>query len=324
MICWAPTDILQAFAFWELVYIAQQFQGRRKAIFEDIDRKGGSTWSQIRDICLEVITGIDSRITEYQAPPVTAKPADKEQEVPSLPRLSGPLKDGLKEPGDIFTSTPPPKSKSSGVAQAVGSFAKAHGQSPPGPSPQAKRLLEKAESAVLTPKQRQEVEAQGFSALFRDWATWLLKTNVGWPFRQEYRRRIAAVVLGSPYGDAGIIVDAIESLTKLAVCSLAEDKYGNVQRDVRLIIQTITTSIMRLEAFKKSLGFHWTDVEKKEESPEVDRILAALKGGLSELINAFGDYSEDLKLSKSEMRMAREAATPAPAPAAKEMEQTGR
>jgi nucleoporin NDC1 len=126
---------------------------------------------------------------------------------------------------------------------------------------------------------------------------------------------MAAIVLGQPYGDVGIIVDAIDGLTRFAVCSLKEDKYGNVQRDVKLIIRTFTTTVTKLEKFKQDLGVHWTDVEKKQQSPEADAILVALKGGLSQLVEAFGDYSEDLRLSQSEMRMAREAATPAPAPA---------
>jgi nucleoporin NDC1 len=65
-----------------------------------------------------------------------------------------------------------------------------------------------------------------------------------------------------------------------------------------------------LEGFKQHLGTHWTDVEKKRESPEVDTIQAVLKGGLHELLGAFGDYSEDLRLSQRDMREAREAATP--------------
>jgi nucleoporin NDC1 len=120
---------------------------------------------------------------------------------------------------------------------------------------------------------------------------------------------MAAVILGSPYGDVGIIVDAIDSLTRLAVCSLKEDPYGNVQRDVPKIIKTFTATIAQLEGFKQSLGMHWTDVEKKKESPEVETILAALKGGLHELLDAFQDYSADLQLSQRDMREAREAAT---------------
>ena len=186
----------------------------------------------------------------------------------------------------------------------MGTFAKVHGQSP------SQSIITQAKG-VLTSKQQYAVTPEGFKGLFKEYATQVLRTPLGWPFRQEYRRKIAAVVLGSPYGDVGIIVDAIDALTRLAVCSLTEDMYGNVQRDVKLIIRTLTTTVIKLEAFKQSLEVHWTDVEGTRESPEVDRILAALKDGLNELLTAFGDYSEDLRLSLSEMRMAKEAATPA-------------
>ncbi|KAN0108148.1 Nucleoporin protein Ndc1-Nup [Hyaloscypha variabilis] len=306
----------RAFAFWELVYIAERFEGRRKAIFEDIDRKGGSTWSQILGICLEVITNIDSRIAEYQAPrvvPAKAVASQNSDAKSSLPRLGQPLKDGLNRPGDIFSQ--PPKSGSMGVhIEAVGKFAKDHGQSPPSSlSPRTRKILDKAEGVILTKEQKEALATQGLVGLFRDWIGWFLQTSAGKPFRQEYRRKLAAVVLGQPYGDVGVIVDAIDALTRFAVCSLKEDKYGNVQRDVKLIIRTFTNTVMKLDSFKKSVGVHWTDVEKKQESPETDTILAALKSGLNELVEAFGDYSDDLRLSQSEMRLAREAATPAPA-----------
>ena len=300
------------FAFWELVYISERFEGRRKYIFEDIDRRGGSTWSQILAACLEVITGMDSRIADFRDPQAAAARAAKEEApIPSLPKIGTPIKDGLTSPGDLFNSPTPPSSRGGGVIQAVGAFAKSHGQSPSQSSPVARKLLKEAEDVVLTPKQKQEVAVGGFSALFKDWAARYLQSAVGRPFRQEYVRRIRTVVLGSPYGDVGIIVDAIESLTRFAVKSLQEDKYGNVQRDVKLIIRTFTTTVTTLEKFKNTLEFHWTDVEKKRESPEVDVILATLRGGLDQLINVFGNYSEDLRLSQSEMRMAREAATPA-------------
>lgn len=258
---------------------------------------------------------MDSRITEFQTPPPAVKPVAKEDTTAPLPRMGQPLKDV-----DIFST---PSSKSKGVIQSMGSFAKAHGQSPPGSSPVARKLLTKAENAVLTPAQMKQVEANGPSAVFKERAIVILQSSFGWPFRQEYRRRIASIVLGSPYGDVGIIVDAINSMARFAVCSLEEDKYGNVQRDVKLIIQTLTASVTKLESFKHQLPFHWTDVEKKADSPEVDAILAALKSGLGQLIEAFGDYSEDLRLSQSEMRLAREAATPARG-SDKEMEQIGK
>ncbi|TVY30524.1 Nucleoporin [Lachnellula hyalina] len=305
----------KAFAFWELVYIAQRFEGRRKNVFEDIDRVGGSAWSQILAVCLETIQGMELRITEYQNPPRVAADAKAKalapDPAPLLPRISAPLKDGLNAPGDIFSASPAGKTESQRAVEVVGRFAKRHGQSPPKSiSPRSKQLLIKAESAVLTPEQQEALSKQGVGGLIKTWFLVILKSSLGWPFRQEYRRRIATVVLGTPYGDVGIIVDAIDALTRLAVCSLAEDNYGNVQKDVKMIIQTFTRAVIVLEGFKPTIGVHWTDVEPKQESPEVDTILEALKGGLEELIDAFGDYSQDLRLSQSEMRQAREAATP--------------
>lgn len=298
----------QAFAFWELVYIAERFEGRRKAIYEDIDRAGGSTWSQILDVCLGVINSIELRIADYERLPSGASPDPSqipEPPIPGLPRISQPPRDGLKESGDLFT-----KSRRSSAAAKIQDFAKSQGQSPPGPaSARAMKAIAMAEK-VLTPKE--EPGQPGFGAMFKELALTILKTQIGIPFRQDYRRRISAVVLGEPFGDVGIIVDAIDALTRFTVCSLKEDKFGNVQRDVSLIIRSLTSTVTKLEAFKANLVFHWTDVEKKRESPEVDLVLAALKSGLNELVVAFGDYSASLGLSQSEMRMARQAAVPAP------------
>lgn len=309
--------IEQAFAFWELAYIAERFEGRRKTIYEDIDRKGGSAWSQILGVCLGVISGVTLRIAEYERPPIPTPIAttSSQNSVPGLPRLAPPIKDGMQRSGDLFGAAPKPSSASESALQAVGKYAKNHGQSPnDNLSPKSRKLLGAAESMILTPAQQKMKAEQGVTGLFRDWVLWILSSEIGWPFRQEYRRRIAAVVLGAPYGDVGIIVDAIDSLTRLAVCSLTEDKFGNVQRDVKLIIQTLTTTITQLQGFRGRVGVHWTDVKSRQESPEVDAVLAALKRGLAELVTAFGDYSEDLRLSQSEMRLAREAATPAAAP----------
>lgn len=296
----------RAFAFWELVLIGERFQGRRKDIYKDIDRAGGSTWSQILTVCLDVINGIHTRIADYERPPSTAGPDPTkipEPPIAGLPRMAQPIKQD-----DIFTK---PQPKKRGVGEKVGQIAKDHGQSPVAPiSPRAKKLVEKAEKAVA-PKEQQD---QSFTALLKEWSLLLLKYQVGWPFRQEYRRRISTIVLGQPYGDVGVIVDAIDAVTRFSVCSLAEDEYGHVQRDVKTIIQTLTTTVLNLEALKENLGFHWTDVERKKDCPEVDIVLNALKTGLNELVNAFGDYSEDLRLSQSEMRAARVAATPAKRP----------
>ena len=284
-------------------------------IYEEIDRKGGSTWSQILATCLEIITGIDQRIAEYDRCGIDGdKAGAKKQEVPipQLPRIGQPLKDGIANSGDLFESTPVPKSRGASAARYFDTISKSLGQSPRHTSsPTLSTLMAKAEGAVLTRMQKEGVAKEGFATLFQEWAAWLLHMRLGSPFRQQYSRQIAKVVLGSPYGDVGIIVDAIDSLTRLAVCSLQEDKYGGVQKDVKMIIQTLTATYTKLWQFKTSMKFHWTDVEKIRESPEVDAVLDALTIGLDQLVEAFGNYSEDLRLSQSDMRLARDAATAA-------------
>lgn len=278
-------------------------------IFEDIDRKGGSAWSQILAACLATIDGITFRISEYENPIVAPAEAKEVPAGPGLPRLSTPLKQG-----DIFIPSPKPKAASAAIAQAVGSLVESRPR-PSGQTPSkslavhGRELLKETTGVVLTPEQERAMTPEGIKDLLKSYAIQALQSPVGSPFRQEFRRRIAVIVLGSPYGDVGIIVDAVDALTRLCVCSLAEDPYGNVQRDVPAIIRTFTAIISKLEEFHGTLAFHWTDVEKKRNSPEVDTILAAFKDGLHQLIAAFGDYSEDLRLSQSDMSNARAAAT---------------
>lgn len=313
-------DTLQAFAFWELVYIAQRFEGRRKIIFEDIDRAGGSTWSQILSACLEQINGVTSRINEFQNPkPKGAAASTITQDAgPELPKLVQPLKDGLQKPGDLFTASPPPATRAASMAQSLETYAKSHSVST-NEGGLLRATAKQASEKMLTPQQQAVVSPEGLKGLFMEHASSFLRTPLGVPFRNTYRRRLTTVVLGSPYGDVGIIVDAVDSLTRLAVCSLKEDKYGNVQRDIKQIIQVLTSMVLALEKFKETIGFHWTDIERKKECPEVDTLLAAAKGGLHDLVVTFGDFSRDLKLSAAEMRMAREAAAAHPS---QEMQET--
>ncbi|RFU36170.1 hypothetical protein B7463_g158, partial [Scytalidium lignicola] len=263
----------RAFAFWELVYIAQRFEGRRKVIFEDIDRTGGSAWSQILNACLEQINGVTSRINESQnhKPKEAAVPTIIQDPAKELPRLTQPLKDGLQKPGDLFTASPPPTTRAASVAQSLETFAKTRNVSPgEGGSLRAKAI--QATEKILTPQQQAAVSPQGIKGFFMEYAASFLRTPFGLPFQQTYCRRITTIVLGSPYGDV------------------------------------LTSTVTTLERFKGSIGFHWTDVDRKMECPEVDTLLAALKGGLHDLLVAFGDFSRDLRLSAGEMRMAREAA----------------
>ncbi|POS85302.1 hypothetical protein EPUL_002999, partial [Erysiphe pulchra] len=299
---------IRVYAFWELFFISHKLKIRRKTIYNDIDRIGGSSWSQIRDACLDVISGITTRITNYENISVCA--ASTSENISSLPRLSGPLKEGLQSPGDIFTTAPGPSSPVQGVSRAMQKFAKSRGQSPSsGFSPKAKKLIHAAEGIILTKQQRQVLSNIRSGGLLNKWLLRFLQSYLGWPFRQEYQRVLATIILGTPYGDVGIIVDAIESLTKLVNCSLMEDQFGEVQRDLKAIILKLATTITCLEKFISSKNVHWTDVLAIQKSPEVDQILDSLKKSLSSILAAFEKYSGDIGLSKHDLKMAKEAAS---------------
>lgn len=299
---------IRVYAFWELFFISHKLKIRRKTIYNDIDRTGGSSWSQIRDACLDVISGISTRITNYENTSVCA--ASTSENISSLPRLARPLKEGLQSPGDIFTTAPGPSSPVQGVSRAMQKFAKSRGQSPSsGFSPKAKKLLQAAEGVILTKEQRQALSNIYSGGPLNTWLLRFLQSYLGWPFRQEYQRALAIVVLGTPYGDVGIIIDAIESLTKLVICSLTEDQFGEVQRDLKAIILKLTSTINSLEDFITSINVHWTDVSAVKKSPEVDQLLDSLKKSLSGILAAFEKYSEDIGLSKHDLKIAKKAAS---------------
>ena len=313
----------RAFAFWELVLIAERFQGRRKVIFEDIDRKGGSAWKQILAACTNVLDDMNYRVAARDPMAVMTQPDDfKTEKTPqalsmilqdgaiqpvepmqSLPRLT---KDIQKE--NLFSQPPPPKTITDKFGRVTHELADRYGNSQPTQGTEVKRLVEKAKAAALTPQQQEEyLTPQGIWAMVAPRVTQLLKGPAGWPFTQTFRRRIAAVVLGKPYGDVGIIVDAADALSRFAVCSLKEDNCGNVQKDVPVIINLLTKSIQGLEQLRATFGMHWTDVSGEKSCEELDTVLRALRSALKDIVEAFKPYFDDMRVSRGDARAAEEA-----------------
>lgn len=312
----------RAFAFWELVLIAERYQGRRKVIFEDIDRKDGSAWKQILAACQNVLEDMNYRVQTRDPMAVMTQPDDSKTEgtpqilsmiqgdgsiapvepVQTLPRLT---RDIQKE--NLFSQPPPPKTITDRFGRVTHELADKYGNSQPKQGAEVKRLLDKAKTAVLTPEQEEMITPQGIWAMLAPHLTQFLKGPAGWPFRQEFRRRVAAVVLGKPYGDVGIIVDAADALSRFAVCSLKEDSFGNVQKDVPGIISLMTRSIVGLEGLRATFGMHWTDVSGEKSCEELDEIMGALRSGLKDVVEAFGDYFDDMGVSRGDARRAQEA-----------------
>jgi nucleoporin NDC1 len=285
---------------WELAFIARDYEDRRKAIYEDIDRKGGPMWTQIYGICLEILKSIETRIDNYGKPPTPAAPGAEEKVEPKK-RITAPPKEDA-----IFQSTPQKPKFLEEVEKVVNQATVAPGQGSQ-LSPLAKKALASGKSQLL--KVQKEVtgldDPQG---LFKELALKVLHSAAGWPFRQEYGRRLTHAVLGAPYGEPSLYINAVSALSLLAAHSLTEDKYGNVQRDVATIIRTLTTITKKLETFSANLAPHWTDISSVKVCPEVDGVLVALKEALGRLIKEFAPYQRDLRLSLTDMRLAKEAA----------------
>ncbi|KKA23921.1 Nuclear envelope protein [Rasamsonia emersonii CBS 393.64] len=305
--------------------------GPTETIFSDIDRDGGPAWTQILNASVEIVKGITTRINEYKNPPSAVSKSTAEQpQLQTLPRLTEPPKQE-----NIFAASPKGTSRHAKLGETISTTAKSYGQSPdwtPIARAKARDMLNQASNAVLSPERKQKLlgsspemklltgaqpSSAGPSIPF---ISPILRSPVGQLFRQTYDRRLRRIVLGGPHGELGPIVDAIESLTRLLVASLAEDPYGKVQADVPTVVRLFTDTIITLEDFVQGgLDVHWTDVtfppssdaaaqEQARRVPEVDIVLDTLKSSLSDLLAAFKPYLGEVGLKEKDLRLARAAA----------------
>jgi nucleoporin NDC1 len=297
----AKRDVVKTFAFWELAIIARKLPERRKAIFADIDKEGGPAWGQMLSAALDVVQGINTRIEGATTPkprPVDEPPSPDAMEIDSLPRIA-------PEPKNVpvFTDSPPPRTRTERLESAVEERLRRIGQSPNAWSPpvnKVKDLVEYATPAELY----NDLSSQG---LIRYGWNLLTKSTIGWFFRTTFERKVSSVILGGPYGNAAIVVDAIDTVVRMQVASLSEDIYGKVIGGVPTTVRTFTSTINAIEAFVESLEEQPTE---NSDIEEVEIILARLKAGLAELLSAFQLYLMDVGLSAAEHRSAQNASRP--------------
>jgi nucleoporin NDC1 len=304
----AKKEMTKAFAFWELALL-QRFADRRKMIYDDFDRPDGSAWTQIETVCLNNLISMTNRIALFQNPDINKPPPLKEGDLQSLPRLSTPLR---QEP--ILQNPLPPTTRLEKFETKIGSFAKSYGNSPP-PNvaltplePRSKQYLDSARQKLLTQGQQETLTPTGIYALFNEYLMQFIRSSLGMPFRQKFRRRICAVVLGTPYSELSIIVDSITALSSLACSSVVEDNFGNVNKDVHSLIRTFSGTCTTLENFLEQTPPHWTDVQFQKQDrkvEEVEIVLEVLKSGLKEMVRTFGVYAVELRIGEGELRMAR-------------------
>lgn len=296
----AKRDVVKTFAFWELVLVAQKHPDRRKEIFSDIGRDGGTAWSQMLTAALDVVQGINTRIEEATTKSKTAEAAHDPDamEIDSLPRIAPPIKEK-----SIYANSPPPQNRTEEIESYIDWGAKRIGQSKTPYNPpisKVKELLKHVLPSGIKP------ETLTFSAFVR-YIIFLLHTSpVGSFFRTNPSRRINTTILSSPRANTALIIDAIESTTRMLVSSLSDDPYGKAIHGVPLTVRTFTRAINAVEGFVQSVVKEEEEVEPDIE--EVEVVLARLKAGLSELLSAFQLFLMDQGLSAQEHRAASNAA----------------
>ncbi|KAJ5938777.1 hypothetical protein N7466_001911 [Penicillium verhagenii] len=333
----AKKVLMKSYALWELGLISQRQPERRKTIFNEIERENGTTWSQTLECLTGVIKDITVRIEASKAPAPGAKPSTQttafQPTLQTLPRLTD-----APKTENVFADSPKATSRQEQFGDAFGATAKSYGQSAdwtPQARARARQVFDRASSAVLSPERKRKLIASseelklltgGPSTTYKPEnvhpvIAQFLRTPIGQLFRQSYSQRASTIVLGGPESSLSSIVDAVDSLTRLLIASLAEDQYGKVQADVPSVIRLLTTTIMSLEAFvhQGGLDAHWTDVNfppsSKPEAqaaarhiPDVDLVLDTLKGGLSDLLKSFKPYLRNIGLEGKDLRLAKEAA----------------
>lgn len=284
---------------WELALIAKDFQPRRQAIYQDIDRKDGPMWAQVYKLCLDIVHEIETRIDTYSKAP---EPLSKELVLPPTKEASQSTLQVSNDP--ILLATPTKKSK---LENIVGMAAVRS----PGQAPRLSPIVQKGYSqakGVVDEVARQATSFEDLHSPIQKWTRRFLESPIGVAFRQTYDRRITMIILGTPYAEPSLVINAISALTRLALQSLTEDSYGNVQRDVSTIIRTFTAVTVKLEQFKADFPIHWTDLGGSKQCAEAEAVLVTLKEALRQLIEGFGPYARDIRLTFADMRLAREAA----------------
>ncbi|KAK5053947.1 hypothetical protein LTR84_001909 [Exophiala bonariae] len=273
--------VVQTFAFWELAIIAQKHKDRRQAIFEDIERPSGPMWPQMLQNGLQVLRAIDLRING--PPPI---PPSENSHIKSLPSII---------PKSSYPSSLPTKPKASwmrqGVSEVLGDFGNSD-------DVWYSENVEAKVSSALS-----QVKPSGASEVLMENLTNFLPSPVIALLKISHFDKINATVLGSPAGNAALIVDVIESITKMLVASLTEDTFGKATPTVPDAVRTFTKTLTTIEKFVNA-----NKPGSDSGIEEVGIIVERLRAGLRELLAAFQVYLLDAGLGIAELNQARRAA----------------
>ncbi|KEF56173.1 uncharacterized protein A1O9_07754 [Exophiala aquamarina CBS 119918] len=276
-------SIVKTFAFWELTIIAQKHKDRRQTIFEDIERPTGPMWPQMLQSGLKVLQDIELRIN---GPPPKPAVAGQQQHIKTMPRIVPQLPDQSVTP-----PKPKPTIRQLLVEETIGQVV-----SDKNPwRPPVDQTTKAVESVFL----------DYFSPPFKRFITQTLgslPSSVTSLFITSNSAKINATVLGSPTGNEALIVDVIESITKMLLASLSEDTYGKATPTVSETVRTFTKTLTSIESFVEA-----NKAGTKGCIEEVEIIVERLRAGLRELLAAFQIYLLDVGLGIADLNQAKKA-----------------
>lgn len=286
----AKRDVVKTFAFWELTIIAQKHKDRRQAIFEDIERPTGPIWPQMLQSGLKVLQDIDLRIN---GPPPTPAVADPQKQIKALPNIVPQLADQ-----SIAATKPKPTIGKMIVSETVDRI----GNSKNAWRPPVEQTTQAVESMILDYVKPPGADSSTLKGAIKQWLGSLLPSTASSLFTTSNSAKITATVLGLPAGNAALIVDVVESITKMLVASLSEDTYGRATPTVPETVRTFTKTLTSIESF---VDANKAGTEGRIE--EVEIIVERLKAGLRELLAAFQLYLVDVGLGIAELNQANRA-----------------
>lgn len=284
----AKRDVVKTFAFWELVTITLQHKDRRKVIFEDIERPTGPIWTQMVKAGLDVLKELQLRIIGPPPPDTGLKTIEPDK---PLPRLLPEAETSSILANSKLTRT-----------EWLASPLKKFGSTKEPWRPPIEQTAKRVEAKFIEYTKPPGSSPASSTSLLDQWSATLKQSPIGWFFTQTNTAKINATVLGSPYGNAAIIVDVIEALTKMQVASLTEDPYGQTTPTVPDTVRTFTKTLNLIEGFvlRNKAGV-------SAEIDEVEIIIERLRASLKELLSAFQVYLIDQGLGIAELNQAKKA-----------------
>lgn len=292
----AKKDPSRTFAVWEFSIVAAKYPQRRRDIFSDFERQQGPIFASMIEATLNILNEMTTRIIAPSSKSTNIEPPAK-AETQSLPRILSPA-----VPAKIPIFTDGTGADSAGTIDRFTNFmsqeAKRVGTSAQPWSPsmtQGKRLAIEYSQPTLNDLHAKAEAAQ--------------QSVLGRYLLTQPTRLINSTILGSPTGNAALMVFASKAATTMLIASLQEDSYGKAVSSLPSVVKVLTRSITILRSHvhqHTNGGIVSRDASK--DLAEVVIVYETFKQCLSDLLHAFRMFLTDIGLGIHEVNEAKKTA----------------